>query len=126
MIQIVWEYVVKDENQGQFELTFGPGGAWSSLFAGCPGFRGTMLMRDAENHLRYLAIDNWDTLAQRDQTIAGCEAEYSRLVDSIGDWTRSGAEIGSFRVLADATVRPRGRAQRRASRVARRRRGSTP
>ena len=51
MIEIVWEYVVKEEARGQFELAYGPGGAWSKLFARCPGFRGTTLLRDTKNPL---------------------------------------------------------------------------
>jgi hypothetical protein len=27
MIEIVWEFVVKEEARGQFELVYGPGGA---------------------------------------------------------------------------------------------------
>jgi hypothetical protein len=36
MIEIVWEFVVKEEARGQFELAYGPGGAWSKLFARWP------------------------------------------------------------------------------------------
>ncbi len=57
MVEIVWEFVVKEEARGQFELAYGPGGAWSKLFARYPGFRGTTLLRDTENPRRYLTID---------------------------------------------------------------------
>ena len=112
MIEIVWEFVVKEEARGQFELAYGPGGAWSKLFARCPGFRGTTLLRDTENPRRYLMIDLWDTVAQREQMLAERKAEYSSLEAALGDWTESKTEVGIFRVLAEATVHPRGRAGR--------------
>ena len=126
MIEIVWEFVVKEEARGQFELAYGPGGAWSKLFARCPGFRGTTLLRDTKNRRRYLTIDFWDTLDQREQMLAERKAEYSNLDAAFADWTESKTEVGIFRVLAEATVHPRGRARRsKAGEAHRRSRRST-
>ena len=47
MVEIVCEFVVKEETRGQFELAYG--GAWSKLFTRCPGFRGTTVLRDKES-----------------------------------------------------------------------------
>jgi heme-degrading monooxygenase HmoA len=112
MIEIVWEFVVKEEARGQFELAYGPGGAWSKLFGRYPGYRGTTLLRDTKNPRRYLTIDFWDTGAQREQMLAERQAEYSNLDAAFGDWTESRTEVGILRVLAEATVHPRGRAGR--------------
>ena len=121
MIEIVWEYVVKDEARGQFELAYGPGGAWNKLFGRYPGYRGTSLLRDTKNPRRYLTIDFWDTGAQREQMLAERKAEYANLDAAFGDWTDSRTEAGIFRVLAEATVHPRGRAGRTKAGEARRR-----
>ena len=112
MIEIICEFVVKEEARGQFELAYGPGGAWSNLFAQCPGFRGTTLLRDTKNPRRYLMIDLWDTLAQRDQILTENKDEYSNLDATFADWTESRTEVGIFRLLAEATVHPRGRTRR--------------
>jgi len=122
MIEIVWEFVVKEEARGQFELAYGPGGAWSKLFEQFPGFRGTTLLRDTKNPRRYLTIDFWDTEAQREQMMAEHKAAYTKLDAAFGEWTESKSEVGSYRVLAEATVHPRGRAQRSKAGEARRRR----
>lgn len=113
MIEIIWEFVVKEEAGGQFELAYGPGGAWSKLFARCPGFRGITLLRDTKNPRRFLVIDLWDTEAQREQALVERKAEYSKLDTAFADWTESKTEVGIFRVLAEATVLPRGRTRRR-------------
>ena len=126
MIEIVWEFVVKEEAQGQFELAYGPGGAWSKLFAQCPGFRGTTLLRDTNDPRRYLTIDLWDTLDQREQMLAEHEAEYANLDADFAEWTESETELGIFRVQAEATVRPRGKARRSKAAEARRRSRRTP
>ena len=120
MIEIVCEFVVKEEARGQFELAYGPGGAWSKLFARCPGFRDTTVLLDMENPRRYLTIDLWDTLAQREQMLAERKAEYADLDATFAEWTESKTEVGIFSVLAEATVRPRGRAGRSKAGEARR------
>ena len=112
MIDIIWEFVVTEEAQGQFELAYGPGGAWSKLFAKSPGFRGTTLLRDTKIPQRYLVIDLWDTLTQREQILAERKDEYADLNADFAEWTESKTEVGVFRVRAEATVRPRGRARR--------------
>jgi heme-degrading monooxygenase HmoA len=110
MVEIICEFVVKAEARGQFELAYGPGGAWSKLFARSPGFRGAALLRDTKNPRRYLTVDFWETEAQREQALAERQAEYSELEAVLGEWIESKTEMGSFRVLAEATVRFQGRA----------------
>jgi heme-degrading monooxygenase HmoA len=117
MVEIVWEFVVKEEARGQFELAYGPGGAWGELFARQPGFRGTTLLRDAKRARRYLTIDLWETEAQREQALAEERAEYASLEAAFAQWTESRREVGVFRVVAEATVRPRGRPRRRGRRA---------
>ena len=112
MVENVWEFVVKEEARGQFELAYGKGGAWSKLFARYPGFRGTTLLRDTKNPRRYLMIDLWETGAHREQVLTERKAEYSNLDAAFADWTESRTEVGIFSVLAEATVHPRGRAGR--------------
>ena len=106
MVEIVWEFVVKAEARGEFELAYGPGGAWSKLFARSEGFRGITLLRDVKDPCRYLAVEVWDTAAQREQVLAEQQAEYSRLDGSLADWTESRTEVGTFSMRAEAAVRP--------------------
>jgi heme-degrading monooxygenase HmoA len=110
MVEVIWEYVIKEAARAEFELAYGPGGAWSRLFARCPGFRGTTVLRDTENPRRYVAIEIWKTEAQREQALAESRAEYADLEARLGEWTKSRTEVGTFRVMAEATVRPRGKA----------------
>jgi hypothetical protein len=119
MIEIVWECVVKEASRGQLGLAFGPGGAWSNLFAGRVGFHGTTVLRDTENPLRHLIIDIWDSLAQWEQTLSRSSEEYSRLEATFAGWTESRQKLGVFQVRSEASVRPRGRAGRSSRGMAR-------
>lgn len=100
MIEIVWEYIVKEEARGQFELAYGPGGAWSKLFAQSPGFRGTTLLHDTKNPRRYLTIDLWETMVQWEQWLAEHKAEYATLDAAFDDWTDFEIEVGIFSLRA--------------------------
>jgi heme-degrading monooxygenase HmoA len=106
MIQVVWEFDVKDEHRTDFELAYGPGGAWSDLFSKAPGFRGTVLLRDTTNPLRYLTIDTWDSEAQREAMLAESADAYATLDASFRDWTTAESELGTFRMMAEASIRP--------------------
>ena len=119
MIEIASEYLIWEKARGQFELAYGPGGAWSKLCAQSPGFRGTTLLSDVNNPQRYLVIDIWDTVAQREQMLSERKAEHADLEAAFSRWTESKSELGIFRILAEATVRPRGGARRRRPRTAR-------
>lgn len=119
MIQIVWEFIVKEEARGQFELAHGPGGAWSTLFARHAGFRGITMLRDTKNPLRYLMLEVWDTEEQREQVLSERKADYADLVAALGGWTESKTVLGSFSLRAEAAVRPRGKAGRRGRRSTR-------
>jgi heme-degrading monooxygenase HmoA len=121
MIEIVWEFIVKEEARGQFELAYGPGGAWSKLFARCQGFRGTTLLRDTKDPRRYLTIDLWDSEDKREQMLAERKDEYANLEADFANWVVSKTELGIFRVQAEATVHPHGKTQRSRAGATRRR-----
>ena len=99
MVEVVWEFVVKEEA------------------------RGTTVLRDTMIPRRYLTIDLWETEAQLEQALAENRAEYADLQAAMGEWTESRTELGVFRVLAEATVRPRGRGRGSKSGGGRRRGG---
>ncbi len=120
MVEIVWEVIVKEDARGQFELAYGPGSAWGELFAGRPGFRGITLLRDVNRPRRYLTIELWESAADREQAIAE-GAAYAALEAALAGWAESRVEVGTFRALAEATVRPRGRSERAYAREAARR-----
>lgn len=112
MVEIIWEFIVKEEARGQFELAYGPGGAWSTLFADCRGFLGTTLLRDVSDSRHYLRVEVWENETQREQALAERSVEYAEVDAALAEWTESRTRVGIFRMLAEASVRPQGRARR--------------
>lgn len=106
MVQIIREFLVREEARGPFELAFGPGGAWSRLFARSDGFQGITLLRDVKNPRRYLMVESWKTEAHRERALAERREESARLEAALAEWTESGTGLGMFRMLAEAAVRP--------------------
>lgn len=96
MIHVVWEFVVKQEAVRRFEQAYGPDGDWSRLFAKYSGFNGTTLLRDTVNPRRYLTIDAWETLADRERMLVEAAERYSALDAKFVAWTESEAEVGIF------------------------------
>jgi heme-degrading monooxygenase HmoA len=123
MIQIVWQYEVKEAFRAKFELAYGPGGAWSQLFGSSPGYRGSVLLRDAHYPLRYLSVDSWDAEDDHQAFLQEHSDEYSSLDASFKEWTDAEAQVGVYKLLAEATVRPRTSRGRAGARPKGRRRG---
>ena len=103
MIRIVWEFIVREVAIGRFERAYGPDGDWGRLFAQYPGFSGTTLLRDSANPRRYLTIDAWETLADRERMLAAAAAQYSALDAAFEALTESEAEVGVFEAPAPTT-----------------------
>ena len=104
MIQVVWEFIVKESVVRKFMRAYGPGGAWDRLFRGYPGFLGTALLRDADNPRRFVTIDSWETGAQRSRMMSQARKEYVDLDELLDDLTEDQDEIGTFSIVGHAAL----------------------
>lgn len=59
MYLVLWEFIVGETHQAEFERVYGEGGDWSHLFRRNQGYLGTELLRDEESPERYISIDRW-------------------------------------------------------------------
>ena len=57
----LWEYLVKAESVEEFERVYGSAGEWTVLFQRSAAYRGTMLLRDPIQPLRFVTIDCWES-----------------------------------------------------------------
>jgi heme-degrading monooxygenase HmoA len=109
VIEIIHEYIVREGTQARFELTYGVGGAWSRLFSKSPGFRGIILLRDAGNPLRFLSIEIWEGEELRHEALASHQAEAADVFAALEEMVETDAGLGTFKILAEGTVRARGK-----------------
>ncbi len=72
---IVWQFAVEERNAEAFVAAYGPTGDWADLFRRAKGFRGTTLLRDAADPLRFVTVDRWDSVGdfERFQQVFGGE-----------------------------------------------------
>ncbi|HEY7825621.1 MAG TPA: antibiotic biosynthesis monooxygenase [Candidatus Acidoferrales bacterium] len=96
MIQIVWEFVASPGQTLEFERCYAPDGRWAELFRRAPGYRGTSLLRDAEEPRRYLTIDRWETAAAHQSMRERLAQEYAALDRACEPLTESERRIGVF------------------------------
>jgi len=61
--------VIDDTRRTEFELRYGPRGAWAVLFGRAQGFLGTQLLRDEATPGRCLTIDRWQSAEAGDHTL---------------------------------------------------------
>ena len=96
MIQIVWEFQVREEQRGDFERHYAAGGTWAEFFQRDPAYKGTQLLHDITDPGRYVTIDIWDDDDSYGAFRAINRQEYSALDQQIEALTESEKRLGVF------------------------------
>jgi heme-degrading monooxygenase HmoA len=96
MVRFVWEFVARADRVSEFEKHYAGSGAWAQLFGRSEGFRGTQLLRDAENSRRFLTVDSWDNAAAFAAMRERFGNEYAELDRVCENFTESERRIGEF------------------------------
>lgn len=99
MVQIVWEFMVGEEKREDFERVYGSTGTWAALFERDRAYRGTTLLRDTQNPLRYVTLDRWDSLEAYRAFRELHGGDYASLDRACEDFTTDERLIGVFDVL---------------------------
>jgi heme-degrading monooxygenase HmoA len=99
VVEFVWEFVARAEQLAAFEEHCSKAGPWAALFARCPGYRGTRLIRDLENPRRFLTVNVWDNLESYQAMRRDFSGEYAELDRTGEGFTESERRIGAFEVI---------------------------
>jgi len=99
LIQFVWEFVARKERIREFEHHYSSTGDWAKLFHKSPGYRGTVLLRDAEQPNRYVTIDTWDGPELYQRMRSDFADEFERLDRACEAFTEAERRLGAFEVL---------------------------
>lgn len=100
MLNIVWEYVVKEGREAEFEKRYAAGGLWGQLFGQASQYRGTVLLRDRQTPRRYFTIDTWDDMESYEAFRAEFVKEYNALDSEFEALTESERRVGFLDVLS--------------------------
>ena len=109
LIQVVWEFVVREGAEQRFVLTFGPGGGWSKAYTDAPGYRGTTLLCDISDSRRFLVFDLWGSAPAREEYLDRNQDAVRQLDQALAVLVERKEQLGIFHMRADATVRARPR-----------------
>jgi heme-degrading monooxygenase HmoA len=93
---ILWEFIVRQGMEPQFEEVYGSGGDWAKCFRKGRGYQGTELSRDADNQQRYLTMDFWESRGDYLAFKSQHAAEYKAIDQKCEALTEQERELGRF------------------------------
>ena len=79
MYLIVWEFTVPPEHHAGFIAKYRGDGEWARLFGHSPKWKGTELLRHADEPGHFLTIDRWESKEAWESFRASYAAEYLAL-----------------------------------------------
>jgi heme-degrading monooxygenase HmoA len=91
---IIWEYIVAEGQQAEFERVYGPEGEWAQLFKKAKGYIGTELLRDSDRPRHYITIDRWDSSSAFDSFQENYHGEYEAIDARSENLTERETRIG--------------------------------
>jgi quinol monooxygenase YgiN len=103
MIRIVWEFRVLPGREREFERHYCDAGTWVQFFRRDPAFRGTELVRDTEDPLRYLTFDQWTDIEAYESFRVKFRKDYDALDSEMEPLIESERRLGVFK-LQDANA----------------------
>ena len=92
----IWEFRGNPEFSADFEKAYGPDGDWARLFGRANGYLGTELLRDRDDHNRYITADYWQSRESYDAFQAGFAEEYAAVDAKFAAYSDQERLIGHF------------------------------
>jgi len=90
MVAIMWQFIVKEGREDEFERFVGADGEWSAHNRLTRSFLGNSFLRDQNAQTRYIVIEYWSEMvvnehhrAYRSDALVKVEEQRDRLVDSV-------------------------------------------
>jgi heme-degrading monooxygenase HmoA len=96
MIEVLWEFVVREENKQEFEREYSASGTWAEFFRRSPAYHGTTLLDGGGN--RYITCDRWDSQEAYEEFRLANRQEYDNLDSRFEAFTASERCLGIFEV----------------------------
>ena len=100
MFVVLWEFEVKPGCEDRFEIVYGPGGDWDSLFQRDVHHARTHLFRHATRARVYLTADYWHSQTAYEAFLQAQHAEYKRIDAECEGLTLNERHLGSYEEVA--------------------------
>jgi hypothetical protein len=99
VIAFVWEFMVREGKQREFERIFGADGEWAALGRRSRSFLGSSFLQDRAQPRRYLLVDYWSEMVVYERHHADFSAEIARLEERRDSLTEQTLPLGVFSAL---------------------------
>lgn len=99
MFMIIWEYIVAESHEAEFERIYGAAGDWEQLFKKDWGYLGTELLRDINYPRHYITIDRWISSSSYESFLEQYRAEYDAIDTRCDYLTEHETRIGGSNLL---------------------------
>jgi heme-degrading monooxygenase HmoA len=96
----LWQFHVRPQYQRDFEMNYGPNGAWVTLFRQAPGYVSTLLLRDSKDPLRYVTVDRWQSRQTYEAFRQTFSDQYAAIDRRCEGFTESEEPLGEYDVGA--------------------------
>ena len=92
----MWDFRVLPDRLDEFLRHYEDAGSWVLLFRRAPGYLGTRLLRDQDDPLRFLTIDDWESEEHYRAFRARYSNEYEALDRMCAGLTSAESAVGQF------------------------------
>jgi heme-degrading monooxygenase HmoA len=92
----IWVFQVRSDRLEEFLHYYAATGAWALLFRRAPGYIGTRLLRDQNDPLRFVTIDDWESEEHYRAFRARFAGEYEALDRICEGMTSAESPVGQF------------------------------
>src|SRR6478752_6520295 len=92
----IWEFRVTPDRVEEFLGHYQNAGSWARLFQRAPGYIGTRLLRDLNDPLRFVTVDEWQSVAQYRLFRERFASEYEALDRTCEGLTLAETALGQF------------------------------
>jgi heme-degrading monooxygenase HmoA len=96
MIEVIWTYRVRKESLADFEHYYRADGVWAELFRKAPEYRGTTLLRDRDDPLRFATVDRWESWEAYERFLREHRNSYEMIDGLCADFTTEETKVGAF------------------------------
>jgi heme-degrading monooxygenase HmoA len=92
----IWAFQVRPDNVEEFLRHYNSVGTWALLFRRAPGYIGTRLLRDRNDPLRFVTVDDWESDRDYNAFRTQYSFEYEALDRACEGLTSAETLVGQF------------------------------
>jgi hypothetical protein len=99
VIAVVWQFTVKQGQEGAFERLYGADGPWTSLSRKTRSFLGSSFLQELAEARRYLVVEYWSEMLVYEKHLESMRAEIEKLEAERTLLIESMTPLGVFNAL---------------------------